>query len=124
VFTPYQRLLHPLSHLLKEFDVADGTSVDVLCEFLSKVIRIPEIGQLSYTATYEVMYPHCRGELLCSVEYAIKTREEFDNFHVRLLWQFIPSRQMAQPRLARYERVQKEGESLLYVQSINEEYLR
>jgi hypothetical protein len=123
VFTPhlYQRLPHPISHLLKELDVADGTRVDILCEFLLKVIKIREIWPLNDTATYELMYLHCRGELLCSVEHANKTREKFDNFHVRLLRQFIPSQQTAQLRLGRYERVQKEGESFpMYVQSIKD----
>jgi hypothetical protein len=34
VFTPhfYQKLLHPLSHLLKELPVLDGTDVSLLCD--------------------------------------------------------------------------------------------
>jgi hypothetical protein len=34
VFTPnfYQRLPHPLSHLLKELPVVDGTDVSLLCD--------------------------------------------------------------------------------------------
>ena len=35
VFTPhlYQRLPHPLSHLLKELPVVDRTDVNLLCDF-------------------------------------------------------------------------------------------
>ena len=35
VFIPnfYQRLPHPLSHLLKELSVVDGTDVNLLCDF-------------------------------------------------------------------------------------------
>ena len=46
VFTPhfYQRLPHPLSHLLKELPVVDGTDVDLLCDFLLKIIKISQVG--------------------------------------------------------------------------------
>jgi hypothetical protein len=42
VFTPhfYQRLPHPLSNLLKEISVVDGTDVSLLCDFLLKVLKI------------------------------------------------------------------------------------
>jgi len=38
VFTPhfYQRLPHPLSHLLKELPVVDGADVNLLCDFFVK----------------------------------------------------------------------------------------
>jgi hypothetical protein len=41
VFTPhfYQRLPQPLSHLLKEIPVVDGTNVSLLCDFLLKVFK-------------------------------------------------------------------------------------
>jgi hypothetical protein len=79
-FTPhlYQRLSHPLCHLIKELNVADGTNADILCAFLLKVIKIREIGKLYDIATYELMFPHCRGELLCAVEQAIRTRQNFE----------------------------------------------
>ena len=37
VFTPhlYQRLPHPLSHLVKELPVVDGTIVNLLCDFMT-----------------------------------------------------------------------------------------
>jgi hypothetical protein len=46
VFTPhfYQRLPHPLSNLIKELEIVDGTKVRQLCDFLLKVLKIKEIG--------------------------------------------------------------------------------
>jgi hypothetical protein len=69
VFTPhlYQRLPHPLSHLLKELPAVDGTDINLSCYFLVKVIKIRQVGQMSGSAIYELMYPYCRGELLALV---------------------------------------------------------
>ena len=80
VFTPhfYQRIPHPLSHLLKELPVVDGTDVNVLCDFLFKVIKISQVGQMNYLAIYEFMYPYSRGELLALVTQAINTRETLE----------------------------------------------
>ena len=52
VFTPhfYQRLPHPLSHLLKELPVVDGTDVNLLCDFLLKVIKVRQVGQINDSA--------------------------------------------------------------------------
>ena len=70
MFTPhfYHRLPHHLSHLLKEIPVQDGTDVNLLCDFLLKVIKICQVGQMNDSAIYELMYPYCRGELLALVE--------------------------------------------------------
>jgi hypothetical protein len=113
VFTPhfYQRLPHPLSHLVKELPVVDGIDVNLLCDFLAQVLKIRYVGQMAERTIYEIMYPCCRGELLTLVTQAITAKESFENFHARALGQFIPSRQMSQLRAASYERVQFEGES-------------
>jgi hypothetical protein len=67
------------------------------------------------------VFPHCTGELLCAVEQVIKTKEKFQDIHAPLLKQFIPSRQMTRIRIAKYERVQKDGEPFsVYVQSIKD----
>jgi len=123
VFTPhfYRRLPHPLSHLLKELPVVDGTDGNLLCDFLLKVIKIIHVGQMNESATYELMYRYCRDELLGLVTQAINTRETFEDFHVRSLGHFIPSREMPQLRIARYERVQSVGEQFSnYVQAIKD----
>jgi hypothetical protein len=80
VCTPhfYQRLPHPLSHLLKELPVVDGTYVSHLCDFLLKVFKIRQVGQMTEPTIYEIMYPYCRGELLALVTNAITARESFD----------------------------------------------
>jgi hypothetical protein len=71
------------------------------------------------SAIYEIVYPYCRGELLAFVTKAITGRLSFETFHAQLLGQFIPSRQLSQLRVERYERVQGEEEPLAsYVQSI------
>ena len=52
---------------------------------------------------------------------AINTRETFENFHARSLGYLIPSREMSKLRIARYERVQPEGEHFFsYVQAIKD----
>jgi len=71
------------------------------------------------SAIYEPMYRYCRGELLALVTQAIDSRETFENFHARSLGHFIPTREMSQLRIARYERVQSVGEHFSnYVQAI------
>ena len=123
VFTPhlYQRLPHPLGHLLKELPIVDGTDVNLLCDFLLKVLKMRQVGQLPDQTIYEVMYPYCRGELLAFMSSTITARESFENFHARLLGQFLPCRQISQLRIERYERAQFEGEPLAtYVQSIRD----
>jgi hypothetical protein len=60
VFTPhfYQRLPHLLSHLLKELPVVDGTDVNLLCDFLLKIFKIRQVGQMTESTIYEIMYPY------------------------------------------------------------------
>jgi hypothetical protein len=121
VFTPnfYHRLSHPLCHLLKEPPVIDGTDVSLLCDFVLKVLKIRQVGQMTEPTIYETMYPYCRGELLALVTNAITAMESFDFFHAPLLGRFILSRQISQLRMEKYERVQPEGEALVtYVQSV------
>jgi len=125
VFIPhfYQRLPHPLSHLLKELLVVDGTDGNLLCDLL-KVLKVHQVGPMTDLTVYEIMYPYCRGELLAFVTDAITAIESFEIFNARLLGQFIPSRQISQLRAERYKRVQFEGEPLAtYVQSIRDEAL-
>jgi len=52
----YQRLPHPLCHLLKELLLVDGTDVNLLCDFLLKVTKIRHVGQMNDWAIYELMY--------------------------------------------------------------------
>jgi hypothetical protein len=101
VFTPrlYQRLPLPLGHLVKELPVVEGTDVNLLCDFLLKVFKIRQVGQLSDQTIYEVMYPYRRGELLAFVTNIITTRESFESFHALLLGQILPSRQISQLRI-------------------------
>jgi hypothetical protein len=49
VFTPhfYQRLPYPLGHLLKELNVFGDTDVSRLCDFLLKVLKIRQVGQMA-----------------------------------------------------------------------------
>ena len=91
----YQRLPHPLSHLLKEIPVLDGTDVNLLFDFLLKVVKIRRVGQMNDSAIHELMYRYCRDELLALVKQAIDTRKNIENFHARSLRQLIPSRKMS-----------------------------
>lgn len=123
VFTPhfYRRLPHPLSHLLKELPIMDGTDVNLWCDFLLKVLKIRQVGQKTEPTIYEIMYPYCRAEPLAFVTNAITAIESFETFHARLLGQFIPSRQISQLRAEIYRRVQCEGEPLAtHMQSIRD----
>jgi hypothetical protein len=75
VFTPhfYQRLPHPLSHLVKELPVVNDTDVNLLCDFMTQVLKIRQERQMMESTIYEIMYPCCRGELLTFVMQAITT---------------------------------------------------
>jgi len=79
------------------------------------------VGQINESAIYKLMYPYCRCELLALVTRAINNMETFENFHARSLGHFIPSREMSQFRIARYESVQSVGEQFCnYVQAIKD----
>jgi hypothetical protein len=110
-----------LSHLLKKLPVVDGTDVKLLCDFLLEVLKIRQMGQMPHQTIYVVMFPYCRGVQLAFVTNATAAMERFENFHARLLGQFIPSRQISQLRAERYERAQFEGKPFAtYVQSIRD----
>jgi hypothetical protein len=117
----YHRLSHTLSHLLKELPVVVGTNVILLCDLLLKVLKVRQMSQMTEQTIYEIMYSYYLGELLAPVTNSITDMESFEFFHVRLLRQFIPSKQISQLRTEKYERVQYEGESLAtYVQSVRD----
>jgi hypothetical protein len=117
----YQKLPHPLSHLLKELPQVDGSDVTKLCDFLLKAIRVGQVGQIKEPTIYEVLYPYCKGEVLSSLWQALTTAEKFDVFHMRVLNSCIPARQLLQLRAKNYERVQAQGESLaMYSQSVRD----
>jgi len=70
---------------------------------------------------YELMYPYCKGELQCLVTQAISNKENFENFHERLLRHFIPVRATPCLRRAKYERVQGQDEHFFsYVEAITD----
>jgi hypothetical protein len=95
--------------------------VSLLWEFLLKILRIPLVGQLNVTNIYDIIYPYCRGEMFASVMQAFRMKEEFDRFHARILKQFVPSCQLVQLQVERYELVQAQGETFaVYVQSIKD----
>ena len=71
----YQSLPHPLSHLPKELPVVNGTDVNLLCDFLLKVLRIRQVGQMADQAIYEITYPYCRSELIALVTNAVTAME-------------------------------------------------
>jgi hypothetical protein len=107
--------------MLKEMPQVDGSNVKILCEFLLKAIRLSQVGQFKEPTIYELLYPHCRGEVLILLRQALTEGEKFDSFHARLLKHFIPQRQLLQLRTEQYERVQAEGESLaMYCQSVKD----
>jgi hypothetical protein len=101
----YQKLLHPFSNLLKELPVADGSDVNLMCNFLLKVLRMNQVGHMVALMIYEILYLHCRSEVLGLLTQALTASESFDFFHERLLRQFIPVRQLSQLCIERYERV-------------------
>jgi hypothetical protein len=106
--TFYQKLPHPLGQLVNEFTIIDGSDVHHLCEFLLQLLKLRQVGLI---CTY------CKGEILALTQ-ALMASEPFDSFHARVLKQLIPARQFSQLRIEKYERAQKEGESLAnYIQA-------
>ena len=120
-FCTYHRLPHPVSYLLKELPQVDGCKVEVLYEFLLKVIHLRQVSQVRVPQIYEILYPHCKGEMLVLLRQALVNAEEFDSFHSRLLEHCVPERQLSQLKLDRYERGQREGEPFVkYCQAIQD----
>ena len=123
VFTPqlYQRLPHLLSNFIKELPVMDGTDINCLYNFLLRLLKVRQVAQMNRSVVYELMYPYCKGELQCLVTQAISNKENFENFHERLLRHFIPVRAMSGLRIAKYERVQGQDEHFFsYVEAIRD----
>jgi hypothetical protein len=117
----YQKLPHPLGQMVKEFTLIDGSNVHHLCEFLLRLLKLRQVGQIEVPTIYELIYPYCKGEILALLTQALMASEPFDFFHARVLNQFIPARLLFQLRIERYERVQKEGESLAnYIQAVRD----
>jgi hypothetical protein len=117
----YQKLPHPLGPLLKELTNTDWSSIPHLWDFLLKIIRIRQVGLIEVPTIYELMYPYCRGEALALLTQALVASEPFDAFHARFLKRFIPARQFSHLRFEKYERVQREGESLAkYIQAVRD----
>jgi hypothetical protein len=81
----FAKLPQSFSHLLKELPVVNDSDVSLLCDFLLKVIRMSQIGQITSPTIYEILYPHCRGEILGLLSQALTASESFDAFHARLL---------------------------------------
>lgn len=111
VFTPnfLSEASLSLSHLLKERPVVHGTGAHLLCDVLLKLLKIRKVAQMTELTINEIMYLYCRGELLAFVMNPIRAREIYENFHARLLGQFIPSRQISQLRAERYKGVVGRG---------------
>jgi hypothetical protein len=117
----YQKLPHPFCQQIKELPIVDGSDVDKLLEFLLGMIRMNQVGQWREPMIYEVVYPHCRGEVLDLLIKATAARENFEAFHEKILEQMIPAHQLSQLRTQRYVRVQMHSESLAqYCQSIRD----
>ena len=98
-FCTYQRLPHPVTYLLKELPQVDGCKVEVLYESLLKVIHLRQVSQVRVLQIYEILYPHCKGEVLVLLRQALANAEEFDSFHSRLLEHCVPERQLSQLKL-------------------------
>jgi len=47
--------------------VVDVTDVNLLCEFLLKILKIHHVGQMTESTIYEIMYPYCRVDILALV---------------------------------------------------------
>jgi hypothetical protein len=77
----YQKLPHPFSQSLKELPVIDGRDVNSLLEFLLRLIRMNQVGQIITPGSYEVLYPHCRGEVLQILSQAMAIGANFDALH-------------------------------------------
>jgi hypothetical protein len=104
-FSCYQNLPHPVGQLVKEFTIIDGCSVHHLCDFLLKILKIRQVGLIEVPTICELMYPYCKGEALALLTQALMA-------YTRILKQFIPVRLFSELRIEKYERVQREGESL------------
>jgi len=97
----------------KELPQVDGCKVEVLYEFLLKVIHLRQVSQVRVPKRYELLYPHCEGEALVLLRQALANAEEFDSFHSHLLEHRVPERQLSQLKLFRYERGQRGGENFV-----------
>jgi len=73
----YQKLPHPLTHLLKELPQVDDCSVDAPCEFLLKVIHLRQVSNVKDPAIYKILYPHCKGEVLVLLRQALAKEKRF-----------------------------------------------
>jgi hypothetical protein len=86
-----------------------------------KSINISSFGQINGPVIYEILYPFCRGDMIESLIKAIKDKETLDQFHDRVLRQFVPNRLLQQLRAEKYERVQRLDKPLsMYVRAVRD----
>jgi hypothetical protein len=86
-----------------------------------KCINISSFGQINSSIIYEILYPFCRGEMIESLIKAINDKETLDQFHDRVLRQFVPNRLLQQLRVEEYERVQRLDEPLsMYIRAVRD----
>ena len=99
----------------------DSCKLEVLYEFLLKVIHLRQLSQVRVPQIYEILYPHCKGKVLVLLRQALANAEEFDSFHSHLMEHCVPERQLSQLKLDRYEQGQREGEPFVkYSQAIQD----
>lgn len=60
----YQRLPHPLSNILNEIPMVDGTNVNLVCEFLLTARKLRQLSQLPDQLILELTYLYCWDNLL------------------------------------------------------------
>jgi hypothetical protein len=70
-----------MERLLREVPVTDGLNVDILLQFLRKVIELRNHFHWSDRDLFEIIYSRCSEPLSAQVNLALTRQFTFEQFH-------------------------------------------
>lgn len=115
----YCKLPNPLSSVLGSLSIIDGLQVDQLLNFIEVLFRAKDFPGMSDTLLLQLIFPHCQEPLLEILVSCLESGANFEEFHTRLLENFVPGRLRENLRQQKFYRLQKQGEELAsFVSSI------
>jgi hypothetical protein len=105
--------------MLSELASVDGLDVNLLLQFLGKILKIHAVFTVTDQLLLQLIYPYCK-RLSNRVEQALNNSWGFDRCHDDVIFSFIPRRRFDRPRQETFGRLQKEESLSAYSDAIKE----
>jgi hypothetical protein len=108
----FKNLPHPAERILRELPSVNGLDVNLLLQFLTKILEIRAVFTVTDQVLLQEIYPYCKEPLSNHVQQALNNGRAFDQLHEDIILSFIPRRRFDHLREERVARLQREEESL------------